>query len=264
MSERQRPLHPAQPDWVYEKFAEIYDLLVFQRFSDLAHERCERFLADSELSVSRLLDLACGTGHFALRMAAHGVEVTGVDAARTMLSRARRNARGKRNPRWIRGRFTDFRAPGRFDLVTCWFDSLNHLLSDDEMVKCFRRVRSHLTPGGAFLFDVNTPVGFRHGWRSASYRSHERYSIHQHGLTDAAAEFGWLEFEVFVRRGKRYERYQLPFIQRSYAAASLRRMLRVAGFDRISIEAFAPPHTIRTAPRLFVSAHRPGRRTGAR
>jgi hypothetical protein len=51
---------------------------------------------------------------------------------------------------------TTFRLPGRFDVIICVFDSMNHLLRFTDWQKTFRSVARHLNSGGLFIFDVNT------------------------------------------------------------------------------------------------------------
>jgi predicted TPR repeat methyltransferase len=45
---------------------------------------------------------------------------------------------------------------GRFDLVTCWFDSLNYLLEIDDLARTFAGVSRVLDENGVFILDVNT------------------------------------------------------------------------------------------------------------
>jgi len=246
-----------QPDDAFDRFAAFYDRLGFNRFSKLALTRCTDFLAESELTVARLLDLACGTGHFAIQMARRGIEVTGVDGSTAMLKQARANAKRMKNaPKWIHGQFTNFAAPGRYDLATCWFDSLNHLLTDAQLTACFRRVRRHLAPGGAFLFDVNTPRGLKNGWSTSSTRSTEGYTLIQRSLSEPAGEFAWLELEAFVKKGRRFERMKIPFFQRGLSDKVLARALRAARFSEFHIAPFDGSDNLDAAPRLLVSAYR--------
>ncbi len=50
------------------------------------------------------------------------------------------------------------------DLITCFYDALNHLQTRRDLARAFRRVASALRTGGLFLFDVNTEAGFRSLW----------------------------------------------------------------------------------------------------
>jgi SAM-dependent methyltransferase len=191
-------------------------------------------------------------------MAARGIRVTGVDLSRGMLTAARRNAgRMKHPPTWRQGDFTRFSAPLQNDLITCWFDALNHLLTDEDTLACFRRVYRHLAPGGAFIFDVNTPVAFREQWNQTVFRSRPSYIYSERGIAEPDGEFARLEIEAFVKKGKLYERLKMPFYQRSFTPARTRRLLRRAGFTRIKIESFNAQKPLERAVRLFVSAERP-------
>jgi cyclopropane fatty-acyl-phospholipid synthase-like methyltransferase len=50
-------------------------------------------LADAGLITGHVIDVGCGTGENALMLAAHGLEVVGMDVAPTAIERARRKAR---------------------------------------------------------------------------------------------------------------------------------------------------------------------------
>jgi SAM-dependent methyltransferase len=50
----------------------------------------------------------------------------------------------------------DFRIDGRFDVILCVFDSINHVRRFSDWKKAFAAVRRHLSPGGCFIFDINT------------------------------------------------------------------------------------------------------------
>lgn len=251
---RRRPL-PQQPADSYEQFSEIYDLLGFHRFSRLSLEKTRDFLGHTGLRVSRLLDLACGTGHYAIAISKLGVHVEGVDASMGMLDRARHNAHRLRGgPVWTRGTFTDFSVAGKFELVTCWFDSLNHLTTDAELLACFRRVRARLAPSGAFLFDVNTPAGFRERWPMSQYRSRQSYAVHTQGMAVPGSEFAVLQLEAFVRRGRAWQRYKLPFVQRGLTPEILEPLLRRARFRDITFEPFDAGDRLEEAGRILVAA----------
>ena len=76
----------------YIDFARFYDRLMADCDYD---SRCEYILSVFERFGCRpklMLDLACGTGGFTYRMAAHGIDVIGVDMSVDMLSAAREKA----------------------------------------------------------------------------------------------------------------------------------------------------------------------------
>ena len=47
-----------------------------------------------------------------------------------------------------------------FDLVTCFYDSLNYLIDDGDLDLAFSGAAAALRPGGHLIFDVNTEVEY--------------------------------------------------------------------------------------------------------
>lgn len=114
----------------------------------------------------RILELGCGTGRVTVPLARDGHEVVAVDRSRPMLDRLR--SRIASLPPSVAGRITpalaDLRsfdvvgaAGGRFPLAIAAFNVLEHLYTRGEVDACLRRVAAHLTPDGAFVFDVQLP-----------------------------------------------------------------------------------------------------------
>ncbi len=102
-------------------------------------------------------DLGCGTGLFARELALRwGVPVIGVDLSPAMLRFAADNCRGSRVV-LLRQDLRRLRLPWPVDLVTCNFDTLNHLLQERDLRPAFEAVRRNLRPGGHLIFDAITP-----------------------------------------------------------------------------------------------------------
>lgn len=106
----------------------------------------------------RVLDLGCGPGLYAERLARLGCRVTGVDLSRSSLAHAREAA--EREGLAIDYRRADFREladVGRYDVVLQSFGEMSTFAPDvrDDLLA---RVRRALVPGGAFVFDVSRPV----------------------------------------------------------------------------------------------------------
>lgn len=110
-----------------------------------------------------ILELGCGTGTITLALAHRLIEcggtweqsrVVGVDVSAEMLRIARaKDAR----PGWILG---DLRLPpvqGGFDLVICCYNTVQSLLTDDDLAAFFCSVRSIVDPHGVFAFDIIQP-----------------------------------------------------------------------------------------------------------
>ena len=89
------------------------------------------------------LDVGCGTGRFARRLAARGYEVDAVDPSAEVIAAARRIGGG---PRFRRTDVTSAGLPkGHYDVITC-LASLHHM-----PFGTVTRFREALAPGGVLL-----------------------------------------------------------------------------------------------------------------
>ncbi len=95
-----------------------------------------------------VLDLACGHGRIANRLAQRGCQVTGLDATELFLDRARRDAaeRGVR-VEYVHGDMRQLPWRGRFDAVINWFTSFGYF-DDPGNQQVLAQANAALRPGG--------------------------------------------------------------------------------------------------------------------
>ena len=107
---------------------------------------------------SRVLDLGCGTGDLAIRIAAeHGAAVTAVDPAGAMLDLARAKP-GAGRVTWVLGDARDLRLAERFDLIVMTGHAFQTLLTARDRAAGLATIAHHLAPGGRFIFDSRNPA----------------------------------------------------------------------------------------------------------
>jgi predicted TPR repeat methyltransferase len=105
----------------------------------------------------RVLDIGCGTGIVGAAFQQAGYEVTGLDASRAMLERAR--ARLGERASLIHGDAADFRVGEPFPFALSTYDIPNHLGGMDRVRSYLECVFRAVRPGGLFAFDVATRKG---------------------------------------------------------------------------------------------------------
>jgi ubiquinone/menaquinone biosynthesis C-methylase UbiE len=103
---------------------------------------------------SRILDVPCGHGRIARRLASAGLEVTGVDASEAFIELARGEPVGPGvRVDYVVGDMRQLPVPGPFDAVVCWFTSFGYYDDADchRVLAEFHRV---LRPGGTVVIET--------------------------------------------------------------------------------------------------------------
>jgi SAM-dependent methyltransferase len=122
-----------------------------------AGDRDFRFYLDQIGEAARaVLDLGCGTGTFALMLAARGHRVTAIDPAPAMLAAARAKP-GAEAVGWHAGDLSDLNADIRFDVATLTGHAFQCLLDDASLMPVLHLLRDRLRPGGRLLFETRNP-----------------------------------------------------------------------------------------------------------
>jgi SAM-dependent methyltransferase len=147
-----------------EDFARLYDHFNGWGASD-------DFYLDLALKAGGpVLDLGCGTGMLACRIAAEGLTVVGVEPSRSMLAIARARP-GAELVDWVRSGAESLRLAQRFDLVYMTGHAFQSLLTDEHALAVLKTVRLHLTRGGRFAFETrNSAARAWLAWTPASSR----------------------------------------------------------------------------------------------
>ena len=117
------------------------------------------------------LELGIGTGRIALPLSERGVVVHGIDASTAMIERLRKKPGGADIP-VVLGDFSRMSIEKRFALIFIAFNTFFGLQTQEEQIRCFRSVASHLSEDGLFLIEAFVPdmTRFDRGQRLAVSR----------------------------------------------------------------------------------------------
>lgn len=136
----------------YKKFGYYYDEVM----SQMEYGLWEEFVLDYIKKDDKILDLACGTGTLLSMLYVDGYEnLYGLDLSDTIIEIA--NEKRKVNRFQIDFSvqdMTNFKYNTKFNVITCFFDSINFLPQEQQIKKMFDCVYRHLEKGGYFIFDI--------------------------------------------------------------------------------------------------------------
>ncbi|WP_066583380.1 class I SAM-dependent methyltransferase [Cellulomonas timonensis] len=122
-----------------------------------------------EFGARTVLDVGCGTGVFARRLADRGIEVVGVDPARASLDVARAKP-GSERVQWICGDATSL-PPMQVDLVTMTANVAQAIADPVAWQQTLKGAYDALCPGGRLVFETRVPARrVWEGWTPESSR----------------------------------------------------------------------------------------------
>ncbi len=133
--------------------AKYYDLL----YADKPYVDETRFVdaylvAKLGITRGRLLDVACGSGRHTDELSRLGWTTVGLDTSKDLLTVAR-----SKHPSLELHELdmTSFSlSDQKFAAITCLFDSLGYVQTNEHIVAALQRMREHLAPGGVIALEV--------------------------------------------------------------------------------------------------------------
>ncbi len=138
----------------YTAIAEIYDYMLRHVDYQLWYEFISSIMIDYIDNPRTVLELGCGTGKFGAKFSTDDFRITGVDISLDMLRVAR--TRAYRNFRILCADIRDFAFSCKFDFIFSVHDTMNYMLTEDDVARVFRCTKDVMHDGSIFLFDITT------------------------------------------------------------------------------------------------------------
>ncbi|MDF1543934.1 MAG: class I SAM-dependent methyltransferase [bacterium] len=222
----------------YNRFASVYDAMNADMHSKLMVEYCHRIFKKHGIRPEIGLDLCCGTGTAIDLLSQLGIKMSGLDGSSYMLAQAAKKLKGRKIKLYHKQlpnfKLLDTKSGEqcRFDLITCFYDSLNYLLTQRDLKRAFKSVHSHLKEGGWFVFDMNTLIALRTLWDGQVYAGEkEGIAWIWRNEYDAKKERAHVHATFFEeQRNGKWERFEEVHTERAYSNPLLKKLLREVGF----------------------------------
>jgi SAM-dependent methyltransferase len=210
--------------------------------NDLASRRPETIQRSVDWIIATLglkpgastLDLGCGPGLYAARLAESGLRVTGVDDSRRSIGYARQYA--QQNDLDIRYRHQNYLTldeESQYDAALLIYGDFCPL-APEQRSQLLGNIRRALKPGGFFVLDVTTPIhrkrhGSRNGWYAVEegFWKPDRHLVLEEGFSYPEQSI-FLDQAIVVEEGGKISIYRMWF--QDFNRATITQELEDAGF----------------------------------
>ena len=181
---------------------------------------------------SEILDVCCGSGHVTKELVRRGYRVTGVDASEGLIAIARRDMP---DVDWRVEDVRRLRLENKYAAALSTFDSLNHVLSPEDLQQAFRCVHEALQPHGLFAFDMNLDEAYRADMRRWTVDVNDTHVSLVRGSYHRPSKKACTELIWFVRNeaDDLWKQHRSAVDQRSYTQTEILGALEGAGFREI-------------------------------
>lgn len=185
-----------------------------------------------------VVDLGCGTGKLTEILANHGYDVMGIDLSVEMLGMAiERRDRLRHRTLYLCQDMREFELYGTAGTFVSVGDSVNYLLTDEDMDKLFRRVNTFLFPRGIFIFDFKTLHLYRDVIGDSTIaEDREDCSFIWENWFDGETNINEYDLTLFIKEKDRgdaddnvFRKYQEIHRQRGYTLEEMKRFAENAG-----------------------------------
>ncbi len=221
----------------YSSFARYYDSLThnveYEKRADYLCALLERLNHSAGIT----LDLACGTGSLTVALAKRGLDIYGIDGSPSMLSVAQQKAaENELSLLFLCQQMQSIDLYGTVDTVVCALDSINHITSENDVLKTFERVSLFLDPNGYFIFDMNTIYKHKHVLANHVfiYDTDDVYCVWQNQLEEKSNRVG-ITLDFFGREDNAYYRSSEHFYERAYSTELMASLLSKAGLETVGL-----------------------------
>lgn len=220
----------------YTDFASVYDILMDHIPYDKWADYIDNILKEHGIDKGLILELGCGTGTMTRKMARKGYDMIGIDISEDMLSLARQKSEGKDDGiLYLCQDMRGFELYGTVAAVICVCDSINYMLTSEDLSKVFNLVGNYLDPGGLFIFDMDTKYLYEKVLAdNTTYMEHDKGCFIWENTYYPEEMINEVNLTLFLKQeDSLFRKHKETHVRRAYDLETIKQLLDEAGLDMV-------------------------------
>ena len=152
----------------------------------------------------------------------------------------------------------EFELYGTVRAVVSVCDSINYLLTAEDVIQCFKLVNNYLDPGGIFLFDFNTVHKYADVIGNTTIaENRDDCSFIWENIYDPDTHINEYDLTIFAldEESGQYDKCEETHLQRGYTACEMRSFIQAAGLEFIkAVDADTQGDVTADSERVYIIA----------
>lgn len=223
----------------FSKFAKFYDDFVLKLVN---YEVWVEYMIDVwnffNIKPKIVLDLACGTGNPSIILLKKGYQIIGIDKSKEMLDIFKKKIEKyenlKKNLVLIESDIINFNLNILVEAAVSFYDSINYLLTEEDLKRCFSSVYRFLKENGIFTFDMNTIFVLEKFWGNNVFmRESENLRTIWENRFDKKLNISTLYLKCYLKDTQEF--FLEIHRERGYEYKTTIKILKKVGFQKIKI-----------------------------
>ncbi|MCQ2421482.1 MAG: class I SAM-dependent methyltransferase [Lachnospiraceae bacterium] len=224
----------------YTGFAEIYDMCMDNIPYDEWAKNLTTLLRRYGIVDGLLCELGCGTGEMTIRLSESGYDMIGIDNSEDMLMVAREKEYERMDAGetsqilYLLQDMRSFELFGTVRGIVSVCDSMNYLLTEEDLLATFRLVNNYLDREGIFIFDMKTAACFAALGNETRVEQLRGATLIWENAYMKRKKRNTYRLTIFEKEsGDLYRKMSETHIQQTYSVDTIRRLLTEAGMEYI-------------------------------
>lgn len=222
----------------YTDFAYIYDSCMDNIPYDDWAARITGILQENGIENGLVCELGCGTGEMTERLSAKGYDLIGIDCSEDMLMVARdkqyelaeADAADSFSILYLMQDMRELELFGTVRAFVSVCDSMNYLLTPDDLLKTFRLVNNYLDRDGLFVFDMKTAACFETFGNETRVEQYRDATLIWENFFSRRTKRNRYKLTMFLKEKKDlFRKTTETHVQQAYTVKTVVKLLQEAG-----------------------------------